>query len=177
MNSWGWVGKYVIVIIVALLLGVALGNLALFKNAALGNPKLTAALLVQFITHMAALVLLWTLGWRSAEQMRESGQRLSVVAMIVLAFITLIITAVGYVVLSSFITPFIAKGVKEVVNWVFILGVLTAATWFILVLFAGAEDLIAAVRDGLSGKKPARRAPFSIDESFVPLPHQGQDRV
>ena len=155
MAGWGWVGKYVIVIIVALLLGVALGNLALFKSATLGNPKLTAALLVQFITHMAALALLWTLGWRAAEQMRESGRRMSVVAMIVVAFITLVITAVGYVVLSNFITPFIAKGVKDVVNWVFIFGVLAAATWFVLALFSGAEDLIAAVRDGLAGKKQA----------------------
>lgn len=155
MAGWGWTGKYVIVIIVALLLGVALGNLALFKNATLGNPKLTAALLVQFITHMAALALLWTLGWRAAQQMHESGPRLSVVAMIVVAFITLVITAVGYVVLSNFITPFIAKGVKDVVNWVFIVGVLTAAAWFVFALFSGADDLIAAVRDGLAGKKQA----------------------
>jgi magnesium-transporting ATPase (P-type) len=155
MAGWGWVGKYVIVIVAALLLGVALGNLALFKGATLGNPKLTAGLLVQFITHMAALALLWTLGWRAAEQMRQSGQRLSAVAMIVLAFITLVITAVGYVVLSNFIDPFIAKGLKEVVSWVFIFGVLTVATWFILALFSGAEDLVASVRDGLTGKKQA----------------------
>jgi hypothetical protein len=66
---------------------------------------------------------------------------------------TLVIIAVGYIVLSNFINPFIAKDMKEVVRWVFIFGVLAAATWFVCVLFSGAEDLIASVRDGLTGKK------------------------
>jgi uncharacterized membrane protein (DUF485 family) len=162
MTSWGWAGKYVLVMIVALLLGVALGNLALFQSATLGNPKLTAGLLVQFISHMGALALLWTLGWRTAEQMRESGQHRTTVAMIVLAFITLVITAVSYVVLSNFINPFIAKDMKEVVSWVFIFGVLAAATWFILALFSGAEDLIASLREALTGKKQNLTSP-SID--------------
>jgi threonine/homoserine/homoserine lactone efflux protein len=162
MTSWGWTGKYVLVIIVALLLGVALGNLALFQSATFGNPKHTAGLLVQFISHMGALALLWTLGWRAAEQMRESGQRRTTVAMIILAFITLVITAVSYVVLSNFINPFIAKDMKEVVSWVFIFGVLAAATWFILALFSGAEDLIASLRDAVTGKKQNLTSP-SID--------------
>ena len=153
MTGWSWIGKFIIVIIAALLLGVALGNLTLFKTATLGNPKLTAALLVQFTSHIGALALLWALGWRAAQQMRESGERMGVVAMIVLAFVTLLITSIGYVVLSSFITPFIAKDVKDVLNWIFICGVLAAAAWFILALFAGAEDLIAAVRDGMSGRR------------------------
>jgi serine/threonine-protein kinase len=155
MASWGWVGKYIIVIIAALLLGVALSNLALFQSATIGSPKFTAGLLVQFITHTTALALLWTVGWRSAEQMRQSNPSMSAVAMIVVAFTTLIIIAVGYVVLSNFLTPFITKSVKEVVVWIFVFGVLAAATWFILALFSGAEVLIASVRDGLAGKKQA----------------------
>jgi hypothetical protein len=155
MANWGWIAKYVMVIAVTLLVGVALGNLALFKGAALGNPKLTAALLVQFTTHIAALALLWMLGWRAAEQMRQSSERLSVVAMIVLAFVTLLITAFAYVVLSNFITPFVAKGIREGVRWLFICGVLAAATWFMLALFEGADELIGAVRDGMRGERQA----------------------
>ena len=153
-KNWGWIGKYVIVILAALLLGTVLGNLALFKSATLGNPRLTAALLVEFIARTAALALLWMLGWQAAEQMRASGERLAVVATIVVALFTLIITAIGYVVLSTFIDPFITKSVKQAVDWVFILGVVAAASWFILALFAGADDLIAAVRGALGGKKP-----------------------
>lgn len=154
-KSWGWVGKYIIVIIAALILGMVLGNLALFKSATLGNPKLTAALLVEFITYAAALALVWMLGWQAAEQMRASGERMAVVANILVALTSLVITAIGYVVLSGFIDPFISKSVKQAVDWVFILGVVAAASWFILALFAGADDLIAAVRDAMGGKKRA----------------------
>jgi hypothetical protein len=152
-RNWGWAGKYVIVIIASLMLGLVLGNLALFKGATLGNPKLTAALLVEFIAHTAALVLLWMLGWQTAEQMRASGARMTVVATIVVALVSLVITAVGYVVLADFIDPFISRSVKQAVDWVFILGVVAAAGWFTLALFAGADDLIAVMRDTLRGKK------------------------
>lgn len=150
-KSWGWIGKYVIVIIVALLLGIILGNLALFKNAALGNPKLTAALLVEFIAHVAALMLLWTLGWRIAEQMRGMGSRQTMVATIVLALVSLVITAVTYTVLSHFINPFVSNGVKEAVKWICVLGVFATASWFVLALFAGGEALLAVARDAFAG--------------------------
>ena len=154
-KNWSWVGRYVIVIIAALVLGAILSNLALFKSATLGNPKLTAALLVAFIAQSAALTLLWLLGWQAAQQMRVAGPRQAVVATILVALVTLLITAIGYVVLSGFIDPFMSKGVKQTVDWVFILGVVAAASWFILALFAGADDLIATVRDTLGGKKRA----------------------
>lgn len=150
-KSWSWIGKYVLVIIVALFLGVILGNLSLFKTATLGSSKLTAALLVRFIAHMTALALAWVLGWQAAQQMRASD-RLKGSATIVVALVSLVLTAIGYVVLSNFINPFISKDVKEMVSWVFIVGVFAAASWFVLALFAGADELIAAVRGNLVNK-------------------------
>lgn len=156
-KTWGWIGKYLLVIIVALFLGVILGNLALFKTATLGTPKLTAALLVKFVAHMTALAMVWALGWQVAQQMRSNGRRLNGVAMIVMAFTSLVITAVGYVVLSSFLGPFVTKEFKEVLSWTFILGVFATAVWLVLALFAGAEEMIAAVRDAVSGNRDSER--------------------
>ena len=45
-KNWIWIGKYVVVIIVALVLGAVIGNLGLFKGATLGTRQLTAASLV-----------------------------------------------------------------------------------------------------------------------------------
>ena len=152
-KNWAWIGKYIIVIFAVLVMGSILGNLPLFKSAIPGTSKLTASLLVEFIAQSAALTLLWMLGWQSAIQMRASGPRLTVVATILVALITLIVAAIGYVVLASFIDPFTSKGVKQVVDWLFILGVVAAASWFILALFAGTDDLIATVRDAMGGRK------------------------
>ncbi|AEG93626.1 membrane protein [Ramlibacter tataouinensis] len=155
MTNWNWIAKYIAVVVAALLLGVILSSFPLFKTATLGTPKLTAALLVQFIAHVAALVMLSILGWRVAEQMRHSDDRLNAVAAIVMALVTLVVTAVGYVVLSGFMWPFVGKEIKGVVNWIFILGVVAAATWLIYAIFAGADEMVAALRHDSSDRSPA----------------------
>lgn len=154
-KNWGWIGKYVIVMFAVFILGMILSNLALFQSTSLGSPKFTASLLMEFITRATALALLWMLGWQTAQQMRARGERPGMVAAIVMALATLLITALGYVVISGFIDPFTSKGVKQAVNWIFILGVVGTAGWFILALFAGADELIATVRNGLTGKRQA----------------------
>jgi serine/threonine-protein kinase len=104
-KNWFWIGKYLIVIVAALILGAVLGSLGLFKSATLGTPKLTAGALAQFIAHGGALVLLWLLGQRLAGQFRETGGSVANLAASVLALITLIVAASAYVVLLRFITP------------------------------------------------------------------------
>jgi uncharacterized membrane protein YdcZ (DUF606 family) len=154
-KGWGWVGKYVIVITAALILGVVIGNFGLFKSATLGNPKFTAALLVQFISHGAALALLWMMGHQAAAQLRDSGEQTMTVSTIVLAFVSLITTGMGYVVLTNFIGPFLTPSLRQAVDWVFILGVVGTAAWFVVALFTGSDDMIASIRDGMTGKKRA----------------------
>jgi hypothetical protein len=154
-KGWGWAVKYIIVIFVALILGVVLGNLALFRGATLGNPKLTAALLVQFISHAGALALVWILGQQAAEQLRGKGESYAPVAMIVVSLMALVLAAVGYVVLTHFIGPFIGGGLRQAIDWAFILGVVAAAVWFVMALFAGSDNLIALLREGATGRKRA----------------------
>src|SRR6266852_1001050 len=77
MRTWGWVGQYVVAILLALLLGAILGNLSLFQETALGDTKLNASRVVQFMGYGGALVLLWLLGQRAAMQLPEDGRGLS----------------------------------------------------------------------------------------------------
>jgi eukaryotic-like serine/threonine-protein kinase len=158
-KSWIWIGKYLFVIVVALVLGAAIGNLALFKGATLGTPRLTAAALVQFIAFGGALALLWFLGLRLTRQLREGGGAGASLATAVLALITLIVAASAYVVLMRFIAPFLAHEVKPFIDWAFILGTLAAAVWLVWALFTDSEAFLEAVGRAVSRAKRPDQAP------------------
>src|SRR2546422_7162772 len=68
MNErWMWVLRYVIVIVLALALAWALGDMALFKTTRFGKTGLTAARLAQLLGYGGALVVFWLLAQRAAE--------------------------------------------------------------------------------------------------------------
>lgn len=150
MNNWIWIGKFVIVIAAALVLGEVLGSLELFRSATLGTPKVTAGSLVRFIAHAGALVLLFMLGQRVTEQIRALGGGMARLADPVLALITLIVTASAYVVLIKFSAAFLSDGFRIMLDWVFILGILAAAVWLVWALFQNSEAVMEAI--GKSGK-------------------------
>ena len=144
-KSWIWIGKYVFVILVALVLGAALGNLGLFKSATLGTPRLTAAALVQFIAYAGALGLFWFLGFRAWEQLREGGTSAASLAMPFLALVTLIVVASFYGVLLQFVRPFLSSELKPFIDWAFIVGTLASAIWLVWGLFTNSDAVLEAI--------------------------------
>ena len=150
MNNWIWIGKFIIVIVAALVLGEVLGSLELFRSTTLGTPKVTAGSLVRFFTHTGALVLLLLLGQRLTQQIRALGGGMAGLADPVLALITLIVTASAYVVLIKFSAPFLGDGIRTMLDWTFILGILAAAVWLVWALFQNSEAVMEAI--GKSGK-------------------------
>ncbi|MBI3773978.1 MAG: hypothetical protein HY273_00215 [Gammaproteobacteria bacterium] len=150
-TGWSWMGKYVIGIVVALIIGAALGNLGLFKSATLGMPNLTAATLVQFVAHVTALMIFALLSRSLAIKLRAGGGQHHAAANITVAIMTLALMAAGYVVLSSFIDPFTARGVKQVINWIFIFGIAGSAAWVGWALYNGGDALMASLKHAFSG--------------------------
>jgi hypothetical protein len=154
-QGWSWIGKYLIVIVAALVLGAVLAGLEPFKSATIGTARIGAGSLVQFIAHSGALALLWTLGYRHSGQLRRIGGRAAHLASTVLALVTLIVVALAYGVLLQFISPFLAQDLKPFVDWTFIVAILSAAAWLLWVLFSDSEAWIEAV--GLDVSRSARR--------------------
>jgi hypothetical protein len=145
MSKWIWVGKFVIVIAAALALGEVLGNLALFKSTPLVSEKVTAGTLVRFVAQAGALVLLFLMGQRLAQQIGALGSGLARLADPVLALVTLIVIASAYVVLIDFSAFFLNAVVKTILNWSFILGILAAGVWLVWTLFENSEAILEAI--------------------------------
>lgn len=150
MNNWIWIGKFVIVIAAALVLGEVLGSLELFRSTTLGTQKVTAGSLVRFIAHAGALVLLFMLGQQLTRQIRALSGGLARLADPVLALITLIITASAYVVLINFSAAFLGENLRSFLDWMFIFAILAAAVWLVYALFQNSEAVMEAI--GKSGK-------------------------
>ena len=53
-NSWNWVGRYVAVIVVTLVLAAALGSMDLFEKTSVFSGRLTASHMVRFLGYSTA---------------------------------------------------------------------------------------------------------------------------
>jgi hypothetical protein len=61
--------------------------------------------------------------------------------------------ACAYGVLVRFINPFLAPDLKPFVDWTFIVGMLSAASWLLWVLFADSEAWLEAIGNLNAGRK------------------------
>jgi hypothetical protein len=139
-------GRYAAVVLVAVLLAGGIGELALFKQTALGTPKLSAAGLVRFLGYGGALVMLWLLGQRAAKQLRAAAGKTAHLGFLIVPLATLIALSVGYDVLLAILRPLLATSHRQVYNWVFVLGISASAVWLIVVLYQHSEGLIELLR-------------------------------
>ncbi len=155
MKSWGWTVQYGSALLLALLLGVILGNIPLFKETALGSTKLTAAHVVQFLGYGGALVMFWLMGQRAAVQLPREGSSPSFLGQIIPPFATLVVLAAGYQVALLLLGPLLGKTGKGIYNWIFVVGIVGAALWLTAAWFRNASSLSSAfetVKEGRSGR-------------------------
>ncbi len=142
MKNWMWIGKYIVVIVAALVLGGAIGEMTLFKQTALGTPKLTAAGLVTFMGFTGALCFVWLLGHRAALQLQASGGKASFLGFILVPLATLIIVSSAYSVLLVILRAFLSASLQNMYNWLFVLGITASAIWLVVALFQHSDSLM-----------------------------------
>ena len=145
-RDWAWMSRYVLVIVIALVLGGVIGELTLFKQTTLGTPKLTASAIAQFMGYGGALLLLWLLGQRAASQFRNDGGKAAFLSFTIVPLVTLIVVAGAYTVLLTVLRPFLDAGLRNIYNWVFVLGITASALWLAVALFHHSEPLVDLFR-------------------------------
>jgi hypothetical protein len=152
MNErWSWVLRYVIVIVLALILAAALGEMTLFKATKFGKTGLNAARLVQFLGYGGALFVLWLLAQRTAALLPGQDRRWSVVKSILVPLTTLIVVATGQAVLLLLLGPLMNKAWHEIYSWVCVTAIVLSAAWLLIALFTGSSSL-APLFGGMRGR-------------------------
>jgi hypothetical protein len=172
-RDWAWMSRYVLVIVISLVLGGVIGELTLFKQTTLGTPKLTASALVQFMGYGGALLLLWLLGQGAANRFRADRGKAAFLSFIIVPLVTLIVVAGAYTVLLTVLRPFLDAGLRNIYNWVFVLGITASALWLAVALFHHSEPLVDLFRsagaDRLNPDAPKCRscgAPLAAGANF-----------
>ena len=140
-DRWAWVIRYAVVIVLALILAWALGEMSLFKGTRIGKSGLNAARVVQFFGYGGALFVFWLLARRTAVTLPRGDARLDVVRSILLPLATLIVVAAAQAVLLLVLGPLMSKSWLQAYNWIFITGIVLSAAWLLAALFTGSSSL------------------------------------
>lgn len=151
-----WLIRYIVVIVVALILAAAIGELELFKRTAIGAAKLklTAARLAQFLGYGAALTLLWLLAQRAAQELQSQGGWKRPASFFVVPLATLIVIPAAHQILLLVFGGLIAGDLRQIYDWIFILGTTAAAVWLAVALFQHLEPLLEELRARGRARQP-----------------------
>src|SRR5687767_5627361 len=95
-ERWMWMMRYAVVIVLALILAAALGEMELFKTTRFGKTGLNASRVVQFLGYGGALLVFWLLAQRAAAQISGEDDRWRLVKSILLPLATLIVAACAH---------------------------------------------------------------------------------
>ena len=151
-ERWIWLVRYAIVIVLALLLAAALGEMELFKTTKFGKSGLNAARLVQFLGFGGALAVLWLMARRAADLLPADDGRWNVLKSILLPLATLIVVASGQAVLLYVLGPLMNKAWQQAYNWVAITAIVAAAAWLVAALFTGSASLSSLFATGRASR-------------------------
>jgi len=156
-EGWNWVGRYIAVIVIALILAAAIGSMELFIKTSVFGGKLNASHLVRFLGYGAALAAFWMLGQRSTIALQQHGGRWSFMQHLILPVVSLIVVSIAYTVALLILSPMMNAALHNIYNWVFIVAILSCAVWVVMAVLGQSASLTSALtsaagRFGSSGK-------------------------
>ena len=140
-ERWTWAIRYAVVIVLALILAFALGEMDLFKTTRLGKSGFNAARLVQFLGYGGALLVFWLLAQRAALQIEGRNALWNVAKSILLPLATLVVVACAHAVALLALGPLMSKTWQQIYNWVFIAAIVLSAAWLVAALFTVSSSL------------------------------------
>lgn len=140
-----WLGRFVAVIVVSLILAAAIGSMDLFAKTFVIEGKLSAAHLVKFLGYSTALAALWMLGQRATIALQQYGGRWSAIQHLILPVVTLIVVASTNSVALLVLKPVMNATLNSIYNWVFIVAILGCAAWVVMAVLGQSALLTEAL--------------------------------
>jgi len=142
MKKWGWLVQYGVTMALALGLGFLLSLVPLFHETILFSAKLRASQGVQFLSYGGALFVLWRFSQRLADELPSLCSKMGFLHPVIMPLTTLIVMTASHPVCGQVLTPFLGKTGKGVYNWLFVIGIVSAALWLVLSWFKKAAPLL-----------------------------------
>ena len=140
-ERWKWIVRYLVVIVLAVVLAAALGEMALFKTTRIGRSGLNAARIVQFLGYGGALLVFWLLARRAAALLPAHDRYLGPLKSVALPLATLLVVAAGQAIALLLLGPLMSRAWHAGYNWAAIVAILLSAAWLLVALFTGSSSL------------------------------------
>lgn len=140
-NDMSWIGRYIGVIIVSLILAAALGSMELFEKTFVIQGKLSASHLVRFLGYSSALAALWMLGQRATIGLQQHRGRWSFTQHLILPVVTLVVVASVNSIALLVLKPMMSPALHNIYNWVFIVAILACSAWVVMAVLGQSASL------------------------------------
>jgi hypothetical protein len=142
MKKYGWLVQYGVTMMLALGFGALLSQVPLFHETSLGTSKLRAAQGVQFLGFAGALLVLWQFGQRVARELPSLAPKMKFLCPVIMPFTSLMVLIASHPVGGLVLHPFLGKSAKGVYNWMFVIGIISAALWVVIAWYTKAAPLL-----------------------------------
>jgi eukaryotic-like serine/threonine-protein kinase len=143
-QEWNWVGRFIAVIVVALILAAAIGSMELFEKTYVIQGKLSASHLVRFLGYSTALGALWMLGQRATIALQKKADRWSFMQHLILPIVTLVVVSFTNSIALLVLKPMMNLSMNNIYNWVFIVAILACAVWVVMAVLGQSSSLTEA---------------------------------
>ncbi|HVG01605.1 MAG TPA: serine/threonine-protein kinase [Nitrospira sp.] len=151
-TSWGWIGPYLIVIILAILVGPFLATLPLFSQTFVPPLHMTAAQVVRFLADALCLLMIWLSAARARHELHDNGRGQTFLRSILFPSAFLLIVLVASRAYDAHGIPVLGPPRQPLYNWLLTGGLIGSATWL---TFAWVRH-VDALTQALAGR-PRRR--------------------
>ena len=168
-TSWGWIGPYLIVIILAIMVGPLLATLPLFTHTFLQPLRMNAAQVVRLMADGICLLMIWLTAARARQDLHDNGKGQTFFRAILFPSACLLIVLVASRAYEAHGIPVLGPPRQPLYNWLLTGGLIGAATWL---TFAWVRHA-----DALSRAFAGRPRPRQVEEEEAPAESTGETRA
>lgn len=136
-----WLGRYVAVIVVSLILAAVIGSMDLFEKTFVIEGKLSASHLVRFLGYSTSLAALWMLGRRATMALQAHGGYWSFLQHLILPVVSLVVVSSANSIALLLMKPMMNASLHNIYNWIFIVAILTCAAWVVMAVLGQSASL------------------------------------
>ncbi|MEP7150100.1 MAG: serine/threonine-protein kinase [Nitrospira sp.] len=162
-TSWGWIGPYLIVIILAIVVGPYLATLPLFAHTFVRPLAMNAAQAVRLIADGLCLLMIWLAAARARRDLADNGKGQTFVRSILFPAAFLLIVLVASRAYDAHGIPVLGPPKQPLYNWLITGGLIGSATWL---TFAWVRH-VDALTHALAGRPRRRLVEKEAEESTV----------
>jgi serine/threonine-protein kinase len=151
-TSWGWIGPYLIVIILAILVGPLLATLPLFTHTFVRPLGMNAAQAVRLVADSICLLMIWFAAARAKQGLRDNGKGQTFLRSILSPAAFLLMVLVAFRAYEAHGIPVLGPPKQPLYNWLFTGGLIGSATWLTFSWVRHTDALTMAL-----ARRPRRR--------------------